>query len=328
MKYLKKRIGVFLATLLFVIGGFTGLASADNLILCSLWAGSNFDVSNGLNCNNTSASTNNSATLPNNTSQNNSGHTIPPPVMSNNAYVALGDSVAAGLGLPLNLNATAQDQQCGRSPQGYPNVVAANLGLTLVNKTCSGATVGDLVTQERIRGPNPSAQLNNTFANGTPQLITITAGANDAHWADFIRTCYQFNCDTAGYTTAANTLLLTMQAKLRYALSDLAVRSGGNPPQVIVTGYYDPLSASCVLQQQQITSNEVTWLSNETAKLNQKLATTSTQFPFVTFVPIDFTGHDICSSDPWVQGPTAAAPFHPTAEGQQAIASDVLSAVR
>jgi hypothetical protein len=34
----------------------------------------------------------------------------------------------------------------------------------------------------------------------------------------------------------------------------------------------------------------------------------------------DFTGHGLCSSDPWVQGIASDAPFHPTAAGELAIA--------
>jgi hypothetical protein len=34
----------------------------------------------------------------------------------------------------------------------------------------------------------------------------------------------------------------------------------------------------------------------------------------------DFTGHELCTPQPYVQGLGAAAPFHPTALGQLAIA--------
>jgi hypothetical protein len=33
-----------------------------------------------------------------------------------------------------------------------------------------------------------------------------------------------------------------------------------------------------------------------------------------------FTGHELCTSDPWVQGPTDPAPMHPNASGELAIA--------
>jgi lysophospholipase L1-like esterase len=38
-------------------------------------------------------------------------------------------------------------------------------------------------------------------------------------------------------------------------------------------------------------------------------------------VPLDFSGHGICSRQPWVQNLAEAQPFHPTNAGQQAIAN-------
>jgi lysophospholipase L1-like esterase len=243
---------------------------------------------------------------------------------SSQNYVALGDSVAAGLGLPAGANATSQDAQCGRSPAAYPNLVAAHLSLDLTNLACSGATAGDLVTQQHISGPNPSAQLDSAFANGTPQLITITVGANDAHWADFLRSCYNSDCTSTSSTFAANALLKVMQAKLMFALQDIQSRVAGSntQPKVIVTGYYNPVSSNCLSPQ--VTSAEITWLNNETAALNQTIRNATSHYQFVTFVPISFRGHDVCSSDPWVQGLNGPAPLHPTNRGQLQIANTVL----
>jgi hypothetical protein len=33
-----------------------------------------------------------------------------------------------------------------------------------------------------------------------------------------------------------------------------------------------------------------------------------------------FTGHELCTADPYVQGPSDPAPLHPTATGELAIA--------
>ena len=49
------------------------------------------------------------------------------------------------------------------------------------------------------------------------------------------------------------------------------------------------------------------------------LAKGAAQFRFLSPQP-DFTGHELCSPLPYVQGLGAAAPFHPTAAGQLAIA--------
>ena len=49
------------------------------------------------------------------------------------------------------------------------------------------------------------------------------------------------------------------------------------------------------------------------------LAKGAQQFGFASPQP-DFTGHELCSQQPYVQGLGAAAPFHPTALGELAIA--------
>jgi lysophospholipase L1-like esterase len=297
----------------FLMGTASAAPQNSNSILCGLLRGARVNTS--LTVCKPSAST---PTSPDRTAQ----------AGNSQIYAALGDSVAAGLGLPSASGASAQDLQCGRSPQAYPYVVAQSLGLKLVHQACSGAMIGDLYTQQHIDGPNPAAQLNAAFAAGTPQLITITAGANDAHWASFIRGCYVGRCDNAASTLAANAFLAAMQVKLYYMFYSIQHRSGsGQPPRVIVTGYYNPLSAACIGGQQQVTADEIAWLTNETSALNQTLRNVTAHFPFATFVPVNFAGHDICSSSPWVQGPGDSAPLHPTANGQQAIAQAVLRAL-
>jgi hypothetical protein len=37
-------------------------------------------------------------------------------------------------------------------------------------------------------------------------------------------------------------------------------------------------------------------------------------------IPPSFTGHELCTADPYVQGPNDRAPLHPTAAGELAIA--------
>lgn len=245
-----------------------------------------------------------------------------------NVYAAMGDSVAAGLGLPLASNATARDTQCGRSPQGYPTSVSKATGIPLVNASCSGAKAGDIFTKQSVDGPNIPAQLDTAFAYGTPKLVTITAGANDAHWQDFLRACYATNCATKTSTTAANLYLKSLQAKLHYMFYAIEARSAGSPPPVYITGYYNPLSTSCRGADSRITNSELTWLNAEAKALNQTIKNVAAQYSFATYVPVSFAGHDICSSTPWVQGLNDKAPFHPTSAGQKVIGNAVINAIR
>jgi len=313
----RRFIASALTSILLAAGFMTGAASAQsqpNPIWCGLWTGANLNVTSIPHCASSNAGSTNS----------NNQNTTPP---ASGTYASLGDSVAAGLGLPLSSNPTSSDTQCGRSPFGYPGIVAANLNLPLQNLACSGATAGDLVTQQRTSGPNPSAQLNIAFAGGTPRLITITAGANDVHWQDFIRACYTTDCTSSMYTTLANTYLSVLRLKLQYVFSSIQSRSSGAPPQVIVSGYYNPVSTACSTITPQITPAELSWIQQQTSALNSTIQNTTAAYSFAKFVPLNFTGHDACSSDPWVQGMQDAAPFHPTIRGQQAIANAIISAL-
>jgi lysophospholipase L1-like esterase len=255
-------------------------------------------------------------------------------------YVALGDSVAAGLGLPLAADATAEDAVCGRSPQAYSAVVAAGITaklhkthvrLSYNNVACQGAVVANL-TQPQTRGAlTVQPQLDKAFAGGAPHLITLTMGANDVHWAEFIGGCFSAaDCSSAVNTAAAQAYIHAMQTQLASVLSNIRSRSTRLiPPITVVTGYYKPVSALCV--NPNLTAGEVNWLNSITDEFNAALQATADDAGWFTkFAPVDFTGHDICSADPWIQRPGAPnepAPFHPTTRGQEEIGKDVLNAL-
>lgn len=273
-------------------------------IIAGLWAGANFDLSS-------LGGTPQSAPQP-----------VPatPPV--GGYYAALGDSVAAGVGLPAT--SATDDPRCGRSGQAYGYTVAQTLHLPLVHAACSGATAGDLVTKQRVSGPNIAAQLDTAYAQGTPSVISITAGANDVHWSDFLRKCYAYTCGTSTDRTVFSVATSALSLKYFYALETIQERSGAHPPQVVLTGYYSPFSAACTSTTSQITAAELAWMDQAVTQLNDTIRQTAAGFPFATYAPVDFTGHDACSTDSWVQGSNDAAPFHPNAQGQQEIARAVL----
>ncbi|OBF31452.1 hydrolase [Mycolicibacterium peregrinum] len=87
--------------------------------------------------------------------------------------MALGSSMAAGPGIkPL---AEGAPWQAGRSARNYPHLVAAELGLDLVDVTYSGATTAH-VLRDRQNGAPPQIEA----LDGSEALVTITIGGNDA----------------------------------------------------------------------------------------------------------------------------------------------------
>jgi lysophospholipase L1-like esterase len=226
-----------------------------------------------------------------------------------NTYVALGDSVAAGLGL------SGSTGGCGRTAQAYPTIVAEQRSLSLVHAACSGATTTDVL----------NSQLDMAFANGTPQLITITVGANDAHWLQLLRLCYAAKCDNAVTARLTSSLLSRAGSNMRAIFDQIQSRSNGRPPEVIVTGYYNPVSQGCKDKQSRLTNNEIDFIDAQRSNLNQTIRNAAAGFTFVKYASVDFTGHGLCSTQPWAQGLSAPAPLHPTATGQQQYAAAILS---
>ena len=236
-------------------------------------------------------------------------------------YVSLGDSVAAGAGLTPLPAATKVDETCDRSSESYPYQVAIALQSTVTQLACSGAKVDEGIYGRQARqGVRIPAQLDIAFAAQKPDIITATIGANDARWTQFIRQCYVTRCGTRFDEARAKVYRADLRIELTRMLGQIQIEGAGKPAQVYIGGYYDPLVNLDCITSNRITAEELVWLKAQTASLNQAIQSVTPLFSFVTYVPIDFTGHELCSDEPWVQGMEAAAPIHPTATGQSAIA--------
>lgn len=237
-------------------------------------------------------------------------------------YAALGDSVAAGAGL------STSDSICDRSGQAYPYIVAASTGLSLSHYACTGAKADEGIydSQETSVATLP-AQLDQAYTNGTPDLITLTIGANDTRWTQFIRQCYYIRCGYGIDTARFNTYLIDLKLELNVVMAKIHTLSNGSPPQVIVTGYYNPFSLSLTKcnDTNGVTANEASWLSARVDSLNSAISGTIAKYSYGEFARVSFAGHELCSTDSWIQDASSAMPFHPTPAGQEAIATSVLS---
>lgn len=97
-------------------------------------------------------------------------------------YVALGDSYAAGYGLPdLTKEPVAG---CAQSALDYPHRLAESLGLDLTDVTCSGATTSDVTTSRQL-GALPQIDALST----STRLVTISIGGNDAGLFSTAQSC-------------------------------------------------------------------------------------------------------------------------------------------
>ena len=91
-------------------------------------------------------------------------------------YVALGSSYAAGPGL--GQRAPGSVPEARRTIANYPHLLAAKMGLNLVDATSSGAVTAD-ICWARQYGQPPQA---NALTPDT-QLVTVTVGGNDIGYA-------------------------------------------------------------------------------------------------------------------------------------------------
>lgn len=252
-------------------------------------------------------------------------------------YVALGDSVAAGYGLPAGSQSGAQDRLCKRSSRSYPERVARRNGYDLGLIACSGATVRDgLITDQEINGArDPKRQLKRAFTGRVPRAISITIGANDMGWSQLIALCYATRCGrdipyVPDDTDLFETRLALLEVKLVALRAEIWRQSalrGVRPPRTVLTGYYNPFGSARCQATRGVTSRERRWIGNRLQDVNALLRRHARQAGWLSYAPVDqaFRGHRLCSPQPYVTGPRTIGRLHPTAAGQRAYARAVLN---
>jgi lysophospholipase L1-like esterase len=235
--------------------------------------------------------------------------------------VVIGDSTASGWGLPWGQNPTAEDRACGRSPESYAADLAAANQWNVLNVACGSATIenGLLGPEVLYNGQVAPPQLPQAAAATHAKLVVVSVGADDLSWSVMTQLCAaQTVCDDKVSNAYFSQLLNTFTRNYYQLLSDL----DGLPahPAVLVNQYYSPFgnSVAC-LQQYGMSPAKVKVLLARLGQLNKVLEQGANLFGFGVASP-RFTGHELCTADPWVQGPSDPAPLHPNAAGELAIA--------
>jgi GDSL-like Lipase/Acylhydrolase family len=234
--------------------------------------------------------------------------------------VVMGDSTAAGAGLPLVSAASAADSACGRSSQAYALDLADVNGWKALNLACDSATIAHGLLGAQLRGTQripPQIDALNRVKD--PAVVIVSVGADDLQWSDILEYCAATTqCDSR----ASNAYFQQKLARFTTDYLQLLIQLGSLPshPEVIINRYYDPFGSdlSCITQRG-LTQAKVTTIQTWLEALNQVLAKGAAQFGFLSPQP-SFAGHALCSPLPYVQSLSDPAPFHPTALGQFAIA--------
>lgn len=255
-------------------------------------------------------------------------------------YVSLGDSYVAGPLVPDQVNLG-----CLRSDHNYPSLVASAIGSSaFTDVSCSGATTDDM-TQSQADGPITvnSPQLNAVGSDDS--LVTLGIGGNDIGFVNIILTCaaesllspFGDPCTsqyTAGGTDQLAAAINATGPKVAAVLQ--AIHQRAPHAKVVVVGYPDvlPEHNNGCWPLEPIAYGDVSYLRTTEKRLNTMLAAEAAAngAQYVdTYTPS--IGHDICQlpGTKWIEGavPLApAAPFHPNAKGEAAMAAAVESALR
>jgi lysophospholipase L1-like esterase len=231
--------------------------------------------------------------------------------------VSMGDSVAAGDGLPV----TSSDNlaiECGQSNDAYPFLVAQAKGLALKQFACSGATVSSgILKSQQVEGQSLQPQLTAASPYLKNSDIVITIGANDVDWEQELYACATSDCGTTSNMTLFQQNLSQLSANLATMLQTI---HSLHPRRVLLNTYYPLLNnTDTCLASQGITAGKIQWVNDREAELNAAINSAAKEFNYQT-VLITFAGHLLCDTDPWIQGLSSAAPLHPTTAGQADIA--------
>jgi hypothetical protein len=234
--------------------------------------------------------------------------------------VVIGDSTGAGAGLPQVAHPSTADSACGRSSQSYAVDLASVNGWRALNLACDSATIANgLLGPQPLGGQQIPAQIGSLDQVQNPTVVIVSVGADDLQWSAILQYCAATpQCDSE----ASNAYFQQKLSQFSTDYLQLLIQLGSLPghPRVIINRYYDPFgnNVSCITQRG-LTAAKVTTIQTWLAALNNVLAKGAAQSGFLSPQP-SFAGHALCSPQPYVQGLSDPAPFHPTAEGQLAIA--------
>lgn len=244
------------------------------------------------------------------------------------AYVALGDSYAAGTGTS---EGDDEDNPCRRSDEAHPHLLAAASAVELDFVACSGATTADLLAEQV------------PAVGADTRMVTVTIGGNDVGFTRALRVCALTpeSTECTGQVAEAEAVLAALPDTIATVIA--AVRERAPEARIHVTGY--PLLVGAGVADGSATCRIATFdvpaeLAAATVSVNTGLnaaiaagvaAAGDEDAVFVDVVGI-FEGHDLCAADPWINGVVASGgsasvnSFHLNAAGERAYAEAITAA--
>lgn len=246
--------------------------------------------------------------------------------------------------------------QCHQTPQAHPRVLATELSAAILHLSCTGATADNVLGPFSDRDVD-EPQIGSLYDAALPDIVTLSVGANDIRFVDIVIDCIEphlrlfDNTDCRFDDADLNARFDRQQAGLRRVLEEIQRRgsAAGKVPIVAITQYADPFplqwSDKCPdldlpLPGITLSKGEIDFMRGGLKRLNDGIAAVARDFPNAVVVapPRSFGSHRFCTPEPWTFGPSlvfdksldglhegwdvgfSKTPFHPTADGQAAIA--------
>jgi len=250
-------------------------------------------------------------------------------------YVALGDSYAAGPGIP---DQTGTPAGCARSNHSYPALLASWLRLTdFTDASCSGARTTDMTAPQQVQGGTNPPQLNALRAD--TRVVTLMIGGNDIGFGEILQTCGSLaQSDPTGnpcqkhYRNELAARVNALGPKVAAVLDGIHKRSPR--ASIVVVGYLRilPATGTCY-PVVPFAAGDGPYFDGVEKQLNNQLATQAAKHHALFVNPYLYSyGHDACQAPDrkWVEGLapiSPGAPMHPNAKGMRAVAALALPTV-
>jgi len=245
----------------------------------------------------------------------------PEPETITGRYVAMGSSYAAGQGA----GADVAGGSCVQGAESYPYLVAEAFGLDLVDVSCNGAKIDNVVDT-----PQGEAVPQLEAVTADTSIVTITVGGNDVGYVlNFFR-CMNNGCPegVVDDEAARTERFADLTAELTDMLGVVAERA---PQARVLLVAYPVVVESAEGTCEGVQEADVEFQYDMGARLQQAFvdAADAADAEFVDAYTNSF-GHGACVpiENRWMDGATAttaAFSWHPNALGQRAMADLVVA---
>lgn len=226
---------------------------------------------------------------------------------------------------------------CFRSSANYPALAAKALGMVLDDRACGGAQ-----TEDVTRAQHPGVPPQQTALTARTELVTVGLGGNDGGvFRTLVGGCFGQRPSRSGGTCSVtldasgrSRLLASLGRTERRLVAVLRLVHQRAPrARVLAVGYPQLVSSAHVCALLPFTRADYAFGERVNHGLSEAVRRAA-QAAGATYVDVwrASRGHDICSKDPWVNGPRTdqrrAAAYHPFAVEQAAVARLVEAAAR